>query len=244
MLVKFCKPEHNLLNGCNTIRFGTLEYYRSLDPSYLISDMEEGVDNHLVNHSNQIPSNAECISFLKSVGFYSNDTDFHIQGIQFRRTFPNCYIWCCKQMDSEPKSTDGNQFDTDYSSHYKIPDQNAFAKYLGNILNSSVKRRNFSILAQETLDSLSIAEYGNVSLQCFHSPVVYVEKKDGELSFGRYRSYAENIPPNLRPLFVKPRKFQEDSEYRFVFIFTCNHTGKVLPVNLEPLDLNCMPISK
>ena len=39
---KYCKQEHDISAGCNTLRLGTFEYYRELDPSFSIADPEEG----------------------------------------------------------------------------------------------------------------------------------------------------------------------------------------------------------
>lgn len=46
-IVKFCKDEHNLAKGCNTLQLGTFQYYRDLDPSFSIADEKEGYIHYL-----------------------------------------------------------------------------------------------------------------------------------------------------------------------------------------------------
>ncbi len=40
-LIKYCRKEHNIFAECNTIRLGTLDYYREMDPAFTISDPNE-----------------------------------------------------------------------------------------------------------------------------------------------------------------------------------------------------------
>lgn len=43
MIAKYCKKEHNILNGCQTIKLGTLREYRKNYPGFTIQDEEEGL---------------------------------------------------------------------------------------------------------------------------------------------------------------------------------------------------------
>jgi hypothetical protein len=239
MLVKFCKPEHNPLTGCNSIRFGTVEYYRKLDASFLIADPDEGVDTHTIDNPGGIPTDRETIDFLNSTRFLTPDT--YIQGITLRRTFPNCYVWCCKNVVSEPGKDEGSQFDPAYSSFYKVPNPNTFSQYLAGLLIQSLKRVNFSEEGRKILDDLTLSEY-NVNLAAFHGPVIYVEKKQGSLTFGRFQTYAEKVPPHLRQMFVKSSKYAADSEYRFAFVVLHQQRGVVIPVGAQPVDIRAVPI--
>ena len=66
--VKFFRPEHNTLNRSHTIRFGTLDYYRELDPTFSIADAEEGresTDIVSADSDNASPKVKERLSILK-----------------------------------------------------------------------------------------------------------------------------------------------------------------------------------
>lgn len=45
-LIKFVKKEFNILDGFQSIRIGTLKYYRELEGHDEISDSKEGVSEH------------------------------------------------------------------------------------------------------------------------------------------------------------------------------------------------------
>ncbi|MCK4824660.1 hypothetical protein KA005_53405, partial [bacterium] len=41
ILIKYCKEKYNIYSGCDTVQLGTLDYYREMNPSFIISDTEE-----------------------------------------------------------------------------------------------------------------------------------------------------------------------------------------------------------
>lgn len=241
MLVKFCKPEHNPLNGCPTLRLGTLEFYRSLDPSFMIADDEEGVDKHYVDNFVGYAADKASIDFLKSLGFGSEHQDFYMQNITIRRTFPNCFIWSCMYVEDSSSEVKGDRFDKNYTSSYKIKNPNEFCEFLSDLLIKQFKVSNFSNTSIDQLQSMSLNELSNIKIACYHGRVVYVQKKEGRLSFGGLESYANNIPMEFRHFFVKTGKFVEDCEYRFAFVIYLPQRSLALSVAAAPLDLNCLP---
>ena len=94
-LIKYCKKEHNLLDGCNTIQLGTLDYYRNnfKGEQDLINDRNEGVANFLDGQSN----------------YFVN------------QTMPNCYIFSAtlKHFTEEQAK---KEFEEGYDSFYGIED--------------------------------------------------------------------------------------------------------------------------
>ncbi len=42
ILIKYCEEKYNIYSGCDTVQLGTLDYYREMDPSFIISDPKEG----------------------------------------------------------------------------------------------------------------------------------------------------------------------------------------------------------
>lgn len=245
MLIKFCKPEHNPLKGCNTFRFGTLEYYRNLDPAFLIADSEEGQDSHFVEHYVNFAENKDVSDFFRSIGIIHNHPDFYMNGINLKRTYPNCYVWSCKYIEGNMcavSTDDGFRFDKEYTSYYNISDPNSFAQFLSNILMNNFKVNNFSIQAIEQLKDFTVADLNALGVRCFHGRVIYVKNKQGRLSFNGLETYARQIPDVFRPFFVKTEKYKDDSEYRFVFEFCLPQKKIVIPVAADPLDAKYLPI--
>jgi hypothetical protein len=162
----------------------------------------------------------------------------HFANIRLQTTFPNCYIWCCSRCP-EPTLQEGAKFDDEYNSWYRVPRPDRFAEHLHSLLMWHVTRQYFSDAARDLIDSLPIAEMG-LSLTIFHHDVVYVDQKTQTIDGGRLNPYVLEIPQVLRPIFVKPTKYANDREYRFVCLFEHKRFG-LLSVRREPLDLPLFP---
>ena len=236
-LVKFCKPEHNILNNCHEIRFGTFQYYRELDHSFSIADQDEGkeyTDIISADPNNISSESAEIIppAWRGATIRYSRVTT----------TFPNCYIWCCSISDKPVTPTMGTQFDKEYTSYYEITDAFRFNEHLMGLLMNFLTSSNFADLSKNILQGLSVREMGEIGVQAFHSPVFYVPEKKSEINRGLLRTYEEKIPKGLRPLFTKLDKYKQENEYRFVFIFRHNRHG-TLAVRKDPIQIPILPIA-
>ena len=239
-LVKYCKPQHNLLDRCHTIRIGTIEYYRDMDPSFLIADPTEGTET--VKMTNQPMANAspEAAAFIKEQlgsGPYNS-----FQNFNFNLTFPNSYIWCCSQINKKSIDNHGKRFDDEYTSFYTIPNPGKFAEYIVSLLMTNISRNSFTDKTREIFDDLTIREMGEISIALFHREIFYVDEKVSKIDEGFFKAYAPEIPRELRPVFVKPMKHAEDHEYRFLFLFQHRRYG-ALPVRSDPVDLTVLPIS-
>lgn len=237
-LVKFCKKKHNILDKCRTIRFGTFEYYRKLDPSFAIADETEGKDSLEINSVNTSNASPEAIAALAPINPVSN---IKISNIRLNVTFPNCYIWCCTRLREPVTADHGSRFDPEYDSFYKIPNATRFAEYLLSLLMTNITRTAFKDCAREKVDQLSIAEMGKISLTVFHNEVMYVDEKISTIEDGQLNPYIRQIPQSLRTVFVKPSKYFDDREYRFVFLFQHRWHGS-LHVCKDPVDLPIIPI--
>ena len=134
--VKFCRPEHNILNGCQTIRFGTLEYYRQLDPSSVLADSMEGretTDIRIADSQNASPEVKEMFPLLKNRNVTIQNSKAGIQS-------PNCWVWCCsiiqKDFPNDSLKEFGKKLNKNYTSFYAIPTQHnlksALCTYLIN----------------------------------------------------------------------------------------------------------------
>ncbi|MEO8327713.1 MAG: hypothetical protein ABI618_17825 [Nitrospirota bacterium] len=236
-LVKFCKPEHNILNKCHEIRFGTLQDYREMDPSFSIADQEEGREYTDILSAD--PNNTSPEALKKIPPFWRGAT---ISYSRVETTFPNCYIWCCSMSDKPVSTTMGLQFHVEYTSFYEITDAFRFSEYLAGLLVNFITCCNFTDSSKNILQGLSVREMGGSSLQAIHHPVLYVPQKRSEINQGLLTTYEKNIPEDLRPLFTKLDKYKKEQEYRFVFIFHHNRGG-TLAVRKDPVQIPILPIA-
>lgn len=240
MLVKFCKPKHNLYEGCETIRLGTLLDFRKMDPYFAIADPDEGVESYAVDYHAGRGENLECREFLESSGFKIESPHVSVQGITIKRATYNCYIWCCRYTEKKVSPEDGLAFDKSYTSHFLINNAEAFCESLGGNLYQQIDIAMFTEASQKHLKEHSL-QLHELQLQCFHHRVQYVDEKQGTFHWNYTKHYVDNLPSYLRPVFTKTNKYRPDSEYRFAFIFICPKTKLVLSVNQAPFDVKIPP---
>jgi hypothetical protein len=240
-LVKYCRPEHSPLNGCTTIRLGTLQYYRELDPDFQgIADMSEGLDTIEVNNLKMETATRDARS---AVGGILPDMPYiHVSDMRLYQTFPNSYVFCCSILSKGNQRDRGAEFDPGYTSCYEIKDVPEFARRLAQMLNSTVRIDHFSDAAREQLKQLSIQEWG-VTVGWYLGPVRYVPHKVSQIENGVLRSYVEEIPIKLRSVFVKPQKYENDQEFRMIFLMQHPRLG-ILDVRKDPVDLSILPIGE
>lgn len=237
-LVKFCKPEHNILDRCHTIRLGTFEYYRNMDPSFAIADVTEGRESTIIESMDSATASSEAVAAAALIAPLPH---IHIKDIKLNVSFPNCYIWCCSKLGKPITAELGAQFDDAYTSFYSIKDAGRFSEHLMSLLMTNITRNAFADPARAILDELTIGEMGEISIQLFHRDVLYVDEKISSIDEGKLSPYVKEIPSSLRPIFVKPTKYSADREYRFVFLFIHKRHGP-LAVRMEPVDLPVIPI--
>jgi len=116
---------------------------------------------------------------------------------------------------------------------------NAWWGLLANSISSSA----FADSTREIIQGLSVREMRHeISLDVFHQDVIYVDEKRSIIEQGQVNPYVQGIPRPLRPLFVKPKKYAGDQEYRFVFLFQHKHYGQ-LAVRKDPVDIPILPIT-
>lgn len=107
-----------------------------------------------------------------------------------------------------------------------------------NFITSS----NFGDSESEFIQKLSMREMKNLGINVYTGPVNYVDKKTSIVDQGKMTSYNPNLPEQLRPLFTKSNKFQEQKEFRFVFGFYHSKYGH-LSVRKDPIDVPILPIA-
>lgn len=239
-LIKYCKPEYNPFTGSPTIRLGTLDYYRALDPSFSIADKDEGVETTLVKNFDNISSTAEMRATMSSLGVQHNpNSNIHYVNLRVESIFPNCYIWCCCLEQNPPSTEQGPKIDASYTSYYSVPNTIQFLRYMRFSLISNIQLSLF----REGFRNFTLADFQQINLHIVHQPIRYVGEKFSEIGEVDFKNYAPSIPTPFRSVFVKPEKYRADNEYRFLFIFSHPDYG-ILPVRREPLDLQLYPFAK
>ena len=85
-------------------------------------------------------------------------------------------------------------------------------------------------------------ETSELIIGCCSRHVVYEDKKL-KIEKGQLTSYCEDLPPFLRRIFVKPKKFAWQCECRFARWIQEKNTNKVLAFLKDPIDLPILPIA-
>ena len=110
-IVKFCKKEHNISKGCNTLQLGTFKYYRDMDPSFSIADEKEGFIHYRgpetpiqigANEFNAICGGGMNIADATTIG---KESDKHFGESCKKRTKPATHRVCIrpvKTLDIRP----------------------------------------------------------------------------------------------------------------------------------------------
>lgn len=164
--VKFCKEEHNIIKGCQTLHLGTLEYYRNLDPKFSIADSNEGVASTFGDkYGNKIVN-----SFLPE----------------------NCYIFSLSKKDYEVSS---NPFDKEYNSKYYLWSSsiNNFIKRLGYLLSNTLTVEDLTEMSQKRLLSRSINDLTALNIRAKSDHVKYVDEKSFSSSITNTKSISDTI---------------------------------------------------
>jgi hypothetical protein len=240
-LVKYCKPEHSLLNGCRTLRLGTLQYYRELDPTFQpTADSAEGRDTIKVDSLKMETAEPDAKAAVS--GVLPDMPYIHVQNIPINLTFPNSYIFCCSILSKCNREEHAARFNSEYTSYYEISDVLEFVRRIAQMLQSTITIHHFSEPVREKLGQLPIQDWG-VTVGWYFNPVRYVSDKIAYINDGVMKHYVDEIPLQFRSVFVKPQKYEEDHEFRILFLIQHPKIG-VLAVQKAPVDLPVLPVTE
>ena len=270
-LIKYCKKEHNIRLGCPTIQLGTFDYYRTLDPTFLIADAEEGYikytckpDKNLLIDSRQFnaiaggavlitdkdsPNPTKSLGSVKlkmDGGEYIGQDDGSILikpgTIESEVFYPNSYIFCCSIFENDDK-VDPKIIDENYNSYYKIPGKNIedFANKMCQLLSQTLTIGNIKIENEKILESHLLTLGQAPNVKCIHGPVEYVEDKT--ILLKDPKDFEENGWTRIfyQSMFKKSKEHESDNEYRFVFIIE-HAVHRILPVVKDPKIIKLNPI--
>lgn len=230
--VKYCKKEHNIAEGCETIQLGTLYHYRDMDPNFSIADHNEGNETIVINDYDSKRTTPYTSAPLSQLIEFDDTASFKMQNSLMILNCPNCFVFCVSQDPEGDYDSEAKRFDK--NSYYIIHGIDFFAQKLRGIIMNRFSiewfdKESISFVRKQT----GLYYEQSIKLYCIHGPVIY-ESKSTIIDSSKIISPAPTIKdPFLRVLFTKDKTYEDEKEYRLVFAFT--HNGELLSVNNDPI---------
>ncbi|MBX3163442.1 MAG: hypothetical protein KF900_03100 [Bacteroidetes bacterium] len=229
MLYKFCKQEHNIAIGCNTLRLGTLQEYREMDSSFYIADQWEGISQAGTNGKPVTFTGKELSSAgvsLPAMSLGPNDSVNLTGKGNLIMKIPNVYIFSVSSKES-------NDSLKDYDSRYTIYNPQSFASELVRLFINQLSFKDFDFNFE--YGNYLVSEMNQINIQCIHQPVKYKEKpfiynEENKIEVLKI------INNPVESYFTKSVEKNEDEEYRFVILPTINR--QIISVKKEAKILN------
>ena len=271
-IIKFCKSEHNIASGCNTLQLGTFDYYREMDPDFSIADSKEGFIQYL-GPEEPITINAEQLNSITGGVLQVNDkttagkqtythpggTHIEMSGheiifdngvmranldgkLDVKLFYPNAYLFCTSLVD-DGQEPDPTAVSEEYDSYYEIQIKT---------IDEFVKSVTSMLVSQLTLDDLklekALSNFPIAGLRqpfrviCIHRAVEYVPEKDIRLN--NPDDFTANRFNEIYrdSIFKKHDSHAEHKEYRFAFFLVHPMLG-FFSAKSEPKLIDLKPIS-
>ncbi|MBL1264849.1 hypothetical protein [Candidatus Methylomicrobium oryzae] len=237
-LIKYCPRQYNVALGATSIKLGTLEYYRHMDPKFSIADDGEGTHKITIKEGVEIPLTSAVSDRLSGGAIGGNGvTIIPKQNAKVVATVNNVYIFCVSVTPPEasPSLDQAARFDSTYDSFWEITDRIAFRDTIGNALANTLTLDCLSDHSRRIVESLPIA---NLSLQVLmmDNPVEYVESREYRIE---NVEDVERIPHAndalLRAIFRKEKRDEHQLEHRFIFAVRHPKLDIMLSVRPEPI---------
>lgn len=239
-LIKFCKPEHNVLCGAK-LQIGTLNKYRLIEDQELV-DGNEGAFEFGLDFADDVELSQDWVNLLcpgiisisepehpSLTGSYEIDLDdFEVEisigskrsvvasagaSVKVRREMPNCFLFCMSKVDGPDEVSFAG-----YESSWSIAREFAkeFSNKVGNILWRSVTLSSFD---PEVVKRLGISSTSELELTCSFGPIDYRDRWTVVTNeqIADFRSFYDMIKVMY---FYKPKSFEKDKEFRFIFRFS------------------------
>lgn len=221
-IFKYCEEKFNITKGCNTLQLGTLEYYRDLDPSFSITDSNEGILGAEAINGPIVFERGEALGTGFGNGTYRGKLTFEKS---LNISAPNVYIFSAT-LNSV------NEFWPEYNSFYIIKNLNDFCETIVYILRKAI-----------TLDDIkqtkfSLNQLNSLRFEVICKPVTYI-KKPFEFT-NENKIDVMNKVYNPENMFMKCETYSREREIRIAFILTDGK--KIYSVNKQPkiIDLNLL----
>ena len=134
--VKYCKEKHNIALSSQTLRLGTLKYYRDLDHDFL-GDAYEGRLQATFGNPNKPKklTQREADILFRGSGVTIKGLDRGLSmtikgggGVSVTKWSPNCFVFCCKIQSNLPNANGVIDYlDSGYDSWYEVRDRDKFS---------------------------------------------------------------------------------------------------------------------
>lgn len=221
-IFKYCKKEYNITKGCNTLQLGTLEYYRDLDPSFSIADLNEGILGAKTTNGPVVFEQGEALGTGFGNGTYKGKLTIKKS---LNISAPNVYIFSAT-LNSE------NEFWSEYNSFYIINDLNEFCERIVYLL------RKVFTLDDLKQPKLTLNQLNSLRFEVIAKPVIYV-KKPFEFT-NENKMEVMNRIYDSESTFMKCETYSPEREFRIAFILTDGK--KIYSVKKEPkiIELNLL----
>tara|TARA_R110002051_G_scaffold322851_4_gene414532 strand:- start:104 stop:880 length:777 start_codon:yes stop_codon:yes gene_type:complete len=233
-LVKFCRKEHNILNGA-PIRIGTLHEYRQIENPE-IKDEDEGKYTFTIEFPEEITldrrwSNllfqgffgAGCIEELprlpgkttvhnESFGIvrqFGENLTIRDTKLRIEREFPDCFIFCMSLMTKVENPFAG------YDDKWMVP-YCKIDEFTRALASRFIKKIQPFYFEESIAEFFAPKNKDSLNLMIRDREVIYVERnmvitESNRPSYESLFNTLANIP------FTKPSIFKPEKEYRFLF---------------------------
>jgi len=239
-LVKYCKPEHNIYGGCQSLQLGTLDYYRKMDPSFIISDIDEG-KLKISSNGQKISINPEQAERLTAGAVIESSIEIEENG-RFLHTmdFPNSYIFCISQASQDYNQLSfAKNIDENYTSSYMITNVSHFASIVADFLSSQIKIEDLDI-PSENIFGLSVNFFSRLEIQVKMGMVNY-RSREFYLSQENIDEMITLVESPLDWYFQKDNRDAYQREFRIAFSVVHPQIG-IIPVKSTPKILSFNPL--
>ncbi len=237
-LIKYCRKEHNIFAGCNTIQLGTLDHYREMDPAFTISDPKEA-SLEITNKGIPLTLSKEQTEKITDGRWLNANINIEKGGNILKEVkFQNCYIFCTSLFHQYfNKRKYAQTFNPSYDSSYLITNIPLFSRCLATLLQNEFKLEDLSKNDLKRLKDLSINEFQNISLSLIMKSVSYIDSRRIILEQKNVDRSLEVLDTRDEILFLKEKKDALQREFRFAFIYSHPLLGR-LSVKKSPKILN------
>lgn len=272
-LIKYCKSEHNIANGCKTLQLGTFDYYREADPTWSIADTSEGfilyrgpttpitvgasalnaVSGGAIHITDSTTIHEKPLRAPGSVHFKDANSNYVVTpeglratigpDLEVRLCYPNSYIFCVACL-SDGEAPNPPSVSAEYDSYFYLSKTADITAFISYVAKALCDQL---VVGDLNLEGLGDVPYNQLSLPVeaivLHNMVTYVADKTIRLTSEEDFTKNRYTDIYFESMFRKPAGYAANAEYRFVFLLKHPVLG-ILPVKKIPKLLQLMPIAE
>jgi len=233
-LIKYCDEKYHP-NNCDTIQFGTLEFYRKSDNEFIADPSEgKGSNYRFRNEEEDITFSKEEFEWLSNGGVKGsgvNITKGSTLSLNLELKVPNCYIFCCSIMiEPTVEKIESQMNDLGYNSWFEITNPQEFIKDAFNQARTKIK--------------LQLKKDCEIEWKFIGKAISYGLKHNIEFSshidFLDFLLYRKPLVSQIN----KNIEFWRNTEFRFTWLFFEKNSIIPVPVESEPIIFSNKKLKK